>query len=1823
MTHRISVGNRYTGGVRVNHKHPVKSMKNNAASGSEVPLILIYSADPSEVAWLRDELAELEVRIHSSEQVEAVGKLAAEERPALIISSVQQQQTQPLELILQISRAQNIPVLAICDDDAPLFERVIEMGITDCIVRPTHPTILRNRARNLLRAQQWQSGLARYEKLLETSQDAIILADPDFLVTGWNRGAEQIYGWRSDEVMGTYLLKLLHPLNISDEALQNWAAEMPRQRQWSGEIVHARKDGTTIRILAAVTSIEDENGHLLGYMTINRDISEIHAAKLARQRSEQILRHLYDESPVMMLSIDAAGCISEANRRWLENTGYSSEEVLGKPLQHFLRLSQNSEEESIEALLQSLWTDGSTLSSNLALRCAAGHDIDIVLEGRSTEDPQQGRMGLLVMHDITVQRRIEDSLRSSEMELHSILKAMTELVLVLDRDGRYMRIATPQHEALVLPASELLGKRLEDVLPREIGRRLQDLIREVLDDGQSRRSEYSLELHGEQRWFSIVYSPLDATQVVAVVHEVTDRQQAQVALAESERNYRLLFESATDIILLIDIENGKIINANEQALRALGYSHSDLIGQSITLVEQMPHNLDDTIRLSVQHQSGQLILEQRYRRKDGSEFLVETSSRVVQYRGRSTILCIARDITQREQARREEQEQRLLAEALREAAAALGSTLELRELMALTLNFVMRIIPCDAANLMLIEDEYAVMKYWRGYQSIGVADEVIGNVRFNVSQVESFRWIMENQKSLLVEDTYNTEFHWQHPEGYESLRAYVGAPLIVKGEVIGFLNLDSQTAGRFEQKHSRILQAFANQAAIAIQNVRLFEATQRYAHELAERVQERTAALTEANAALQRQIEERRSIEEALEEERNLLRTLIDNMPDPIVVKNELGRLLLVNRAAQDLITQLGQEDAFEQPHYDFMPADETGWRIEEEQRVIEGGQSVIDREELLQLPDGSSRWLLSTKLPLHDARGKSIGLVGIHRDITELKQAEARLEEERNLLRTLVDTIPDLIYVKDLEHRYLLANKSMVWALGRDRLPDVLGHSDLEFLPAGQARERHEAEKPILERGQTLLNQNMEFHNASGEVAWHLVTKLPLRDAQGNVVGLIGVNRDISDIKQAEQQLEQILTSARCLIWYAIVEERADGHHWTRYITNEQAAQRLLPLNLNGHTYTQAWWESIEPADRERGQFIFNTHVRYNKMNYSHEIRCRIANGETRWLVEDVQIKQLTTGRWSLVGVCTEITERKQAEQKLKAAYDELELRVLERTKELVKANEVLTQEISERKRAEEAERAQRLLAEALRASGAVLNNTLDRDAVLDSLLESLTTVVPHDASLVLLLENNQIQIARGGGGSRNVPPIPQDVHEWPDLLEMIRSNQGMIIEDARQYEGWLPIEHSHWIRSNLSVPIRLDDAIIGFLKLYSRQAGFFKPEQVEWLQAFANQAAVAIRNARFVSQIRAHTAELNQRVLERTSELEHERAQLQAILDAMREGVVYQDLTLQPQYINRAMTDITGYNNEEWLSGSAQAGLNTESEEARIGLWHKVELALQMRGFWEGQTLLKRKNGDLFDARLVRTAVNDSEGRRVGIVTVLRDISQAKQLEEQKARFIASASHELRTPIANLKIRLHLMKRQPEKFQEHIDIAQSVIDWMQSLVEDMFDLSRFERGVIELEREPVLLQDLVKQVARFQQPEAERKDIALGWEMSEEPIQVYVDPFRFSQVISNLLNNAIHYTPADGSVIVRVYTEKQEAQETVCIAVSDTGAGIPADVVSKLFQPFYRAHNDNRGAGLGLAISQEIVTLHGGRIDVVSTPNSGSTFTVRLPMQHVQEPR
>jgi len=423
--------------------------------------------------------------------------------------------------------------------------------------------------------------------------------------------------------------------------------------------------------------------------------------------------------------------------------------------------------------------------------------------------------------------------------------------------------------------------------------------------------------------------------------------------------------------------------------------------------------------------------------------------------------------------------------------------------------------------------------------------------------------------------------------------------------------------------------------------------------------------------------------------------------------------------------------------------------------------------------------------------------------------------------------------------------------------------------------------------------------------------------------------------------------------------------------------------------------------------------------------------------------------------------------------------------------------------------------------------------------------------------------------------------------------------------------------LNSSVYVAISLDDVLIGMIRLDSRIEGFYNEIHVLRLQAFANQIGLAIRNQRFIEKLEQHAHELEQAVTNRTHELDVERAQLQAILEAMHDGMAYSDLDFQPIYTNQALTRITGYSTDDWLSGDAQQYINLNDPNVFKQDIIQSKNTLLQHGLWQGEMALRRKNGEQFDANLIRSIVLDPSGEAIGYVTVLRDISQEKALAEQKARFIASASHELRTPIANIKTRLYLLEKQPEKFYDHISIAREVVDWMKNLVEDMFDISRFERGVLELTPEPIEMVSYLHQLVRIQKPFAEDAQINLHFIAPNTELIANIDPSRFKQVINNLINNAVHYTNIGGEVTLTI--KRDDNAKHIIIQVQDTGEGISEEHLPYLFQPFYRGdkHNDKKGAGLGLSITKEIVTLHNGTIDVESVLGDGSTFIITLPLE------
>jgi PAS domain S-box-containing protein len=266
-------------------------------------------------------------------------------------------------------------------------------------------------------------------------------------------------------------------------------------------------------------------------------------------------------------------------------------------------------------------------------------------------------------------------------------------------------------------------------------------------------------------------------------------------------------------------------------------------------------------------------------------------------------------------------------------------------------------------------------------------------------------------------------------------------------------------------------------------------------------------------------ITKHKEMELQLVQERNLLRTIIDNLPDAIYAKDSAVRKTVANPADLKNMGCKTEAEALDKTDFEFYPKEIAAKLYEDDQAVLWKGQSVINREEKVVRPNGEVRWLLTTKIPWRNAAGKVVGLVGIGHDITKQKEAETKLIEERNLLRTIIENIPDCIYAKDGGARKIMANPADLKNLGSKTEANVLGKTDFEFFPKDIATKLFEDDQAVLWKGQSLINREEKIIRADGEARWLLTTKVPWRDSNGKIIGLVGIGRDITSKKQLEAQ--------------------------------------------------------------------------------------------------------------------------------------------------------------------------------------------------------------------------------------------------------------------------------------------------------------------------------------------------------------------------------------------------------------------------------------------------------------------------------------------------------------------------------------------------------------------------------------------------------------------------------------------------------------------------------------------------------------------------------
>ena len=267
---------------------------------------------------------------------------------------------------------------------------------------------------------------------------------------------------------------------------------------------------------------------------------------------------------------------------------------------------------------------------------------------------------------------------------------------------------------------------------------------------------------------------------------------------------------------------------------------------------------------------------------------------------------------------------------------------------------------------------------------------------------------------------------------------------------------------------------------------------------------------------------ERKQAEEALAHERDLFHTLLDNLPDRIYFKDHKSRFMRISRAVAQQFKLAHPREAIGKTDFDFFAPEHAQAALEDEQQVMRTGEPILGKVEKEILPDGTVTWALTSKMPLKDEHGRVIGNFGISRDITPLKQIEDQLESERNLLRNLIDNLPDYIYVKDARCCLVLDNIAHRRFLGATAQEEVVGKTVFDFFPHELAEQYTKDDKATLETAKPLLNREEPVVDRDGKRRWHSTTKVPLRNSSGHIMGLVGIGRDITERKLSEQEVQK-----------------------------------------------------------------------------------------------------------------------------------------------------------------------------------------------------------------------------------------------------------------------------------------------------------------------------------------------------------------------------------------------------------------------------------------------------------------------------------------------------------------------------------------------------------------------------------------------------------------------------------------------------------------------------------------------------------------------------
>jgi PAS domain S-box-containing protein len=1341
------------------------------------------------------------------------------------------------------------------------------------------------------------------------------------------------------------------------------------------------------------------------YYCLNHRIAQL-------QQLQAQLQDLYSNAPCGYLSLDKDGTFIAINDTALSWLGYSRDEAIAK-----LKFADLLTPESVAIFqknFRSFLEPGGVKDLEFQLIRKDGSILPVLLNTTAIRDSAGNFVATRTsIFDISEHKQALEALRKSEERFRLAVDNIPSSFVIYDRERRFEFVNAEGLRRTRLPIEAFIGRTDEEIHPPEVTEKYLPILQRAVETRSLQSTECTITLPTTDTFTTVVtYVPLldergEIYQILSITHDLTQRKRAEQALRESEERLRLALEAAhmgtwdwniltnhitwsSDPQQLFGLATGTF-DATYEALEACLYSDDrKSLMQAMNRARKEQRNFKHEFRLVGPDGSIHWV-------EGKGKFFYDETGQAVRMVG--TIM----DICDRRQ--REEQLRLLESVVVNSNDAVIITEAE----------------PIDppGPRIVYVNPAFTRMTGYALEEVMGLTPRILQGAKSDRATLERMHAALQTWQPIQV-DLIN-----YRKDGSEFWVELSIVP--VANEKGWFTHWIAVQRDISDRKHAE-------------ENLRQVN------EELEIRVQERTAELKQANERLQRELFERQLVEQALSRAYQHLQFHVENTPLAVVEWNQGFRLMNWSKQAEKIFGWTLEEVIGKHPHEWRFIYEEDAQRVNSVmERLLNGSQpsnlschrnytkngTVIDCE-----------WYNSA---LFDASGNLVSILSLIQDVTERKQAEVARRESQEQLQAILDNSSAVIYLTDTSHRYLLVNRRYETLFDMTR-EQIQGKRLYEVWSPEIADAFAANNQKVLEGRVPIEVEEVASHEDG--LHTYITTKFPLYDANGVPYAVCGISTDITERKGMEEALRESERRFRAIFnssFQFVGLLKPDG----TLLEANQTALDFAGLNQSevvGRPFWELRWWTISSAIQNRLKAAIAKAASGEFVRYEVEVR---GAGDTVTTV-DFSLKPVKNEQGNVVLLISEardISDRKRAEEALRNAYDELELRVTERTKELAKANDELKIENAERKRveAELNTRAQQQAAVAELGQEALAGKPLA--TLMNQAVAAITQILDVEYCKVLeLLPDGKALLLRAGVGWREglVGQATVSVGLDSQVGYTLLSSEPVIVEDLHSEVQLVgpPLLHEHNVISGMSVIIAGQNRPYGVLGAHTSRRRKFTEDDIHFLQATANVLATAIARQHAEEALRRTHDELEIRVQERTTDLEkanaelqqkiielqlsqEERAKLIAILEATPDIVATASVDERIFYLNSAARKVFGFGEKEDFTHFTFADAHPEWAYEIV---RNEAIPVAMRdGVWMGETAVCRgvdqytptgaadgKLAEEIPVSQVFIAHKSPDGSLKMLSTVARDITQQKKI----AATLSEAERRWRSLLENVRL-------------------------------------------------------------------------------------------------------------------------------------------------------------------------------------------------------------